>query len=441
MRSISVLLAAALAVPASAQDTAPAKESFSVTAPANPPVAEQRAYSYTRHGVTIEDPYAWLRDAEYPTIDDEDVLEHLNAENAYFETQMKPYEGLVDELFAEMRGRIKEDDSTVPQKDGDWLYWSEFEEGGEYRKWYRKPVTGGEAVLMLDENALAEGHEYFRLGAMSVSESGDLLAYSTDTDGSERYTARVKDLRTGELLPDTIPETLGSLDWVAGDTALVYGRANANWRVDNARLHRLGTKASGDVELYHEEDEGFSVAAGLSNNREWLIIATGDNETSEVRLVRADTPTAEQMLVRPREKGVEYAVDLRGEKLFVLTNDEHVNFRLATASLDRPGEWNTLIAGSDDFYLTGMDLFEGFYVTEGRLNGLDQVQLRSYDDPAAMTPIVFPEASYDAALGNNPEWDMDVLRLSYESMVTPGTVYDYHVADGRLGNAQGARDT
>ncbi len=439
MRSILALIAAMLAVPAAAQDTAPATESASVTSPTSPPQAEQREHSYTRHGTTIADPYHWLRDQSYPEIDDEDVLEHLKAENAWFEAKMGPYKGLVDELFSEMRGRIKEDDSTVPQKDGDWLYWSEFEEGGEYRKWYRKPSgaegaagAGGEPVLLLDENELAEGHEYFRLGALSVSESGDLLAYSTDTDGSERYTARIKDLRTGELLPDTIPETLSGLSWVAGDSALVYGRANANWRVDNARLHRLGTDSSEDIELYHEGDEGFRVATGLSNNREWLIIATGDNETSEVRLVRVEEPQGEQILVRPREKGVEYDVDLRGDTLFIHTNDDHVNFRLATASLDEPGEWTTLIAGSDEFYLTNFDLFEKFYVTEGRLNGLDQVQIRSYDDPANVTPIAFPEASYNAGLGNNPEWDMDVLRLGYESMVTPDTVYDYSVANQSL---------
>ena len=239
-------------------------------------------------------------------------------------------------------------------------------------------------------------------------------------------------MTTGELLPDTIPETLSALTWVAGDTALVYGLANENWRVDNARLHVLGTPLTDDVELFREEDEGFRVGTGLSANEEWLVIATGDNETSEVRMVRADNPTGEQILVRARQKGVEYDVDIRGETLFVHTNDDHVNFRLATADLAAPGEWTTLIAGSDEFYLTGVDLFEKFYVTEGRLNGLDQVQIRSYDDPADMAPIAFPEASYDAGLGNNPEWDMDVLRLSYESMVTPDTVFDYNVADRTL---------
>ena len=429
--------AAALAMlapaPLLAQSDTPESEDETLTeTPSAPPIADKRDYEYSRHGITIADPYHWLKDQSYPTIDDEDVLAYLKAENAWFEANMEPHQALVDELFEEMKGRIKEDDSSVPQKDGEFLYWTEFEQGAEYRKWYRKPESGGEAQLILDENELAEGKEYFRLGAFSVSQNGRYLAYSFDDNGSERFTARIKDLETGELLPDTIPETLSSLVWVAGDKGLVYGRANANWRTDNARLHWLGQSAEQDIELYKEEDDGFRVGAGLSAQDDWLVIATGDNETSEVRLVRADDPTGEQILVKPRSKGVEYDVDVRDGKLFIHTNDEHVNFRLATASLDAPGAWTTLIAGSDEFYLTDVSLFRDFYVTEGRLAGLDQVQIRDYADASRIRPIAFPEASYDAGLSNNPEYAVDKLRLAYESMVTPDSVYDYHLADGSL---------
>ena len=424
---------ACAAMPALAQETSMDEQT---TAPTAPPVAEQRAHSFTRHGVTIEDPYDWLYDKSYPEIDDADVLEYVKAENAWFEARMAPREALVEELFEEMRARIKEDDSSVPQKDGDWLYWSTFEEGAEYRKHWRRPVgapdDGSADVLILNENALAEGKEYFRLGSTSVSEDGNFLAYSFDDNGSERFTARIKDLRTGELLDDVIPETLSGLTWVANDTALVYGKANANWRVDNARLHRIGTPVEQDIELYREEDEGFRVGAGLSSNREWLVIGTGDNETSEVRFVSAADPTGEQVLVRPRQKGTEYSVDMKGDTLYIHTNDTHVNFRLASASIDAPGEWTEVLGGSDEFYLTDVDLFQGFMVTEGRLGGLDQVQIRRYENPGEAMPIAFPEASYTAGLSNNPEWDQDVLRLSYQSMVTPGTVFDYHLTDGRL---------
>jgi oligopeptidase B len=415
----------------SASVSAQAQESASVPVPTSPPVAEQREHSYTHHGITITDPYNWLHDKSYPKVDDADVLEYLNQENAWFEARMAPRKQLVETIFEELKGRVKQDDATVPQKDGEWLYWSEFEEGKEYRKHYRRAVAGGDPVLILDENQLAEGKEYFRLGAASVSMNGRYLAYSADDNGSERYTARIKDLTTGELLADEIPGINSGLTWVANDSALVYGPVNENWRVDNVRLHRLGTPVSEDVELYREADDGFSVAAGLSAQDDWLIIATGDNETSEVRLVPAADPTGAQTLVKPRQKGVEYAVDVRDGTLWVHTNDDHVNFRLATAPLASPSEWTTLLSGSDEFYLTGFDLFETFYVTEGRLAGLDQVQLRQYGGDT-VTPIAFPEASYDAGLSNNPEYAVDKLRLAYQSMVTPSSVYDYHVADGRL---------
>ena len=414
---------------------------MSDTTSLGPPVAAKKPHTATHHGITLSDDYAWLRDPGYPEVTDTQVLAHLEAENAWFEQRMAPHKALVETLFNEMRGRIKEADTSVPQKDGDWLYWIEFEEGAEYKKWWRRPVAAGDDAgadeLMLDEVALAEGKEYFRLGAISVSNDGKLLAYAIDDNGSERFTARIKVLATGELLPDEIPGTLSSLVWVAGDRGLVYSLANEQWRTDNARLHWLGQDIASDVELYHEDDEGFRVGSSLSANEKWLIVGTSDHETSEVRLIPAADPLAAPILVRPREKGVEYDVDERDGVLYIHANDTHENFRLATAPLDRPGDWTTLIEGSDSFYLTGFELFRDFYVVEGRGTlgngaGLDRIEVRYYDDPARIEPIVFPEASFTAGLSDNPEWAVDRLRLSYESMVSPATVYDYHLADSRL---------
>ncbi|MGB3166348.1 MAG: S9 family peptidase [Alteraurantiacibacter sp.] len=399
--------------------------------PIAPPRAEQRAYEYTAHGETISDPWHWLRDPGYPDVRNRDVLGYLEAENAYFDAQMTPHAELVETLFKEMRARIKEDDATVPQKDGDWEYWSEFEEGGQYRKFYRRPVGSAKKHLILDGPALAEGLDYFSLGSLSVSEDGRYLAYSTDTTGGEYYTAFVKDLESGELLPDRVEKVNSALIWAAGGTMLVYGRANEQWRVDRIFAHRLGESGE-DALVYHEEQLGFTASPGLSSNRKWLILATGDNETSEVRLLPIADPLAEPLLVRERKTGVEYDVDVRGDTLFVLTNDEHVNFRVATARMDAPGEWQALIEGSDSFYITGFDLFRDFYVVEGRLAGLDQIQIRYYDDADRVETIAFPEAAYSAGLGNNPEWTMDRLRLHYQSPVTPDTVYDYHVASREL---------
>ncbi|WP_323798479.1 S9 family peptidase [Parasphingorhabdus sp.] len=397
-----------------------------------PPIAEQRPHSYERHGYVVNDPWHWLKDARYPVVEDEDVLAYLKAENQWFEQNMADRKPLTQSLFQEMKARIKEDDSSVPQKDGDWLYWSKFEEGMQYRQHWRKAVSGDEDQLMLDENELAEGKEYFRLGAASVSPDGRLLAYSYDDNGSERFEARIKDMSTGELLPDVIPGTLSSLVWSADSTMLLYGLANEQWRTDNARLHVLGTDIADDVELYHEDDEGFRVGIGLTHSEKYIAISTGDHETSEIRLVPTDNPLAEPILVSARQTGREYDVEEHDGTLYILTNDDHVNFRLATASIAGPDNWATLVAGSDEFYLTDVCTFKNFYVTEGRENGLDQIEIRSYDDPAKVERIVFPEASYSAGLDDNPEYDVDKLRLSYDSMVTPGTVFDYHLADKSL---------
>ena len=168
------------------------------------PVAKRMAHLVTHHGVTIEDPYAWLRDPAYPEVNDPEVLGYLKAENAYFEAAMKPHRGLIDTLFAEMKGRLKDDDSSVPQKDGAFVYWNAFDPRAEYRKWYRRPAGGGPDAVILDEPALAKGHEYFRLGGQAVSPDGRLLAYAVDTNGSERFVLKVRDLDTGVELPDLI---------------------------------------------------------------------------------------------------------------------------------------------------------------------------------------------------------------------------------------------
>ena len=406
-----------------------------MTASLVPPTAARRPFSLTRHGVTVEDPWAWLRDPGYPDVKDKDVLAYLGAENAFFEQAMAPRKALTDTLFAEMKGRIKEDDQSVPQKDGDYVYWRAFEIGAQYRKWYRRPVAaktdGSEDQLILDEPALAEGHEYFRLGAMSVSPDGRYLAYAIDNNGSERFEARIKDLFTGELLPEIIPDTLSSLVWTSDSKGLLYGIANENWRTDNARLHWIGQPVASDVELFHEDDDGFRVAVGLTSSEKWIVISTGDHVTTEVWLLPADNPTAPPLLVAARQPGREYEVDEHDGTLYIRTNDTHPNFRLVKASLAAPHEWDEVIAPDTNFYLTDFTLFKGFYVTEGRQDGLDQIELRDY---ATHTPkrLSFPEASYSASLDDNPEYDVTKLRIGYESMVTPDTIYDYHLATGEL---------
>jgi oligopeptidase B len=397
-----------------------------------PPIAATRPHSFTTHGITIEDPWAWLKDPSYPDVKDKDVLAYLEAENAYFEAMMAPHKPLTDRLYEEMKGRIKEDDSSVPQKDGDWLYWTAYETGGQYRKWWRKPVAGGADELLLDEPALAEGKEYFRLGAFSVSNDGKLLAYAIDDNGSERFTIRVKDLASGQHLPDTIPGMLSEIVWTADDSAFLYGLANEQWRTDNARLHKLGSDPATDIELYHEDDEGFRVGVSETSDRQWIVIGTGDHVTSEVYLLPTTDPMAKPICVAPRKTGREYDVETHGDTLYIHTNDTDPMWRLVTAPIADPENWSELIAPSKHFYMTGVECYRDYFVVEGREDGLDQIWIHRYDPAIAPQRITFPEASYTAGLGDNPEYDMPVIRLGYESMVTPGTVYDYEVATGEM---------
>lgn len=401
-----------------------------------PPLAPKRSQNITHHCVTYTDDYAWMRDPNYPEVTDPEILAHLAAENAYFGAFMAPLSGLTDTLFDEMKGRIKEDDASVPAKDGAWEYWRAFETGGQYREWWRRPVGGGADELIVDEPALAEGHDYFRLGALSVSECGNFLAYATDTDGSERYTARIKDLRTGNLLDDVIEQTMGGLVWSADGTHLLYGRVNDQWRIDTIKAHRIGTSQADDVTLYFEANIGFQCGVDMLASRRFIAIATGDNETSEIRLMRADDVLGKQTLIRPRVKGVEYGVEECDGTLYIHTNDTHTNFRLVTATLDAPGDWHEFIPPADDFYLTSVSTFQDFFVVEGRRRGLDQIWLHDYAGGPrgfdAGRAITLPEASYVAGLDENAEFACSTLRLSYESMVTPDRVVDYDVATGAM---------
>ena len=379
------------------------------------------------HGVTLTDDYAWLRDPDYPEVASTEILEHLKAENAHFEAAMAPLAPLVDTLFAEMKARIKEDDASVPAKDGDWQYWRAFETGGQYRKWWRRPVGGGTDELILDEPALAADKEYFRLGALSISEDGRYLAYAIDDDGSERFTARIRDLSTGLDLPDIIEGTMGALVWSDDASVLLYGLVNEHWRIDTIKAHRVGSPVTDDAVIYYETDIGFQCGLGTTHSRRWIAIATGDNVTSEIRLVPAPDPSAEPVLIRARQPGVEYDVEEHDGTLFIVTNDTSTNFRLVTAPVTAPGDWTERVAPRYDFYLTDVTCFADFFVVEGRENGLDQIELHDYDGSPGKR-IAFPQASYVAGLDENPEYRVDRLRLSYESMVTPDRVIDYDTA-------------
>ena len=404
-----------------------------------PPTAAQRPHSYTRHGVTIEDPWAWLRDAGYPNVTDTDVLDYLKAENAYFDAWKTGHEALIDDLFAEMKGRIKEDDRSVPIRDGDFLYWWAFTPGAQYRCWYRRPVpseaegpvAGGDDQILFDEAAESADKEYFRLGALEVSPDGKLLATLVDDDGSERFALRIRDIATGKDLETVTKVGIGQPVWTSDSRGIAFTEVNDQWRSYRARYHRIGAPPEDAVTLYEETQElGFSVGLAKSQDKSTIFISTGDNATSEVRFVPAADPAQPMTLISPRQPTREYHVDAAHGKLWIHTNDDHVNFRLAEADPAAPAEWRTVIAGSSTIYLTGVTPYRDHLALSVREQGLDQLILRTYTGQE--TRIPFAEAAYSAGFTGNPDFAPDAYRLHYSSMVTPLTIYDYHPQDGRL---------
>jgi len=401
--------------------------------PANPPFAARKPHSNEAHGVRWDDEWHWLRDPKYPDVDDEEVLAYLKAENAYFEAVMAPHKAQTDQLFEEMKGRIKEDDSSVPLKDGDWLYWSEFKKGTQYRDWFRKPANGeGGGALIYSENAEAEGKEYYRLGAFAVSPDGKLLATLADDDGSERFKLVVRDLGTGKDIETVTKVGIGNPVWTSDSNGLVFTEVNDQWRSYRAQYHRIGDDPAKAVTLYEEKDDiAFSVGVARSTDDSLIIISTGNNSSNEVRFVPADNPVAPLELIKPRRADLQYEVDAAHGRLWILTNDNHVNFRIATADPANPGEWDELIAGSDRTYLRGLTSHRDHLLITSRVDGLDQLHLRDYST-GDQERVPFDEATYSASFSGNPEFAPDSYRLSYSSMVTPGTVYDYHPAEKRL---------
>jgi oligopeptidase B len=397
----------------------------------SPPRAEPRPFSYERHGYTVDDPYSWLKDPAYPKVEDEAVLAYLQAENAYFEAAMKPHADLVDALFEEMKGRIKEDESSVPLRDGDWVYWWAFRPGAQYRTWYRRPVAGGAEQIVFDEAVEAEGKEYFRRGALQISPDGRFAATQVDDDGSERFKLRIRDLATGEDVETVSEVAIGDPVWAADSRGMVFTEVNEHWRSYRARYHRLGRPVAEDVTLYEETEElGFSVGVAKSQDRSLIFISTGDNSSSEIRFVPADDPTAPPTLISARRDKRQYTADAAHGRLWILANDHHVNFRLAEADPGRPGEWATVIAGSDRVYLRGLSAHRDHLLISERVDGLDQLRLRAYDGTEERIPL--GEAAYSAQFLGMPEFAPDAYRLHYSSMVTPATVYDYHPAERRL---------
>ncbi|MFJ4224810.1 S9 family peptidase [Microbacterium sp. NPDC089695] len=409
------------------------------------PIAARRSTLRTHHGDTFDDPYEWLREK-----DSSEVIGHLEAENAHTEAALDHLVGLRETLFQEIKGRVQETDLSVPTRRGDWWYYSRTEEGSQYGIHCRTAAAEGDwtppqlvpgipvpgEVVLLDGNVEAEGHEFFSLGAFDTTDDATRLLWSTDFEGDELYTVRVRDLRSGEMLADEIPGTSGAF-FTPDGTGVLYTTRDDAWRPDTLWLHRLGTPVADDVKLFHEPDEKFWLGAGITRSRRYLIIAVGSSITSEELLVDLTGDlTAEPRPVWPRREGVEYSLDhavVDGEdRLFILHNDGALDFELVSVSADDPqGERRVVLPHEPGRRLLGMDAFRDFATVEYRREGLERVGLLDYTTDA-VDDVEFDEPLYSAGVSGNPEWHSPFLRLGYTSFVTPGTVFELDLATREL---------
>ena len=415
---------------------------------AQPPVAERRPFERTHHGDTFVDDYEWLRDKESP-----DTLAYLEAENAYTQTRTSHLEPLREQIFEEIRSRTQETDLSVPVRLGGFWYYSRTVEGKQYGLSCRRPVDGpddwvpptldaetppADEQVLLDLNELAEGHDFFSLGASSVTPDGRLLAFSTDTAGDERFLLQVKDLQTGELLPDQIPGTSYGATWDLTGSQLFYTTVDDAWRADKIWRHELGTDPADDVVVHHETDERFWVSVGRTRSDRFLVIGSGSKVTSEYRILDATDPTGEFRVVAPRRQGVEYGVEhgvIGGtDVLLVLHNDGAENFELARTSVDATSheQWEPFIPHDPAVRLEDVDAFAGHLVVSQRSDGLTQLRVLALgaDGVESDELLAMEHPIYTVGLGGNPEFEQPTIRFGYTTMATPGSVHQVDLRTG-----------
>lgn len=413
--------------------------------PVRPPVAPRRPETRVHHGDAVEDPYAWMRDKDDPVL-----LDYLVSENAWTEAATAPLAGLREEIFADIAARTKQTDLSVPEFVrhpglGEFWYYARTTEGLDYPSLHRCPAHGrdslpdpaegppaGEEVL-IDVQALAAGEEYFALGCFEVSPDGRRAAYSTDTEGDERYRLQFLDLATGSLLADEVAEVAAGGCW-AGDGAFCYLTVDDAWRPDRLWRHRLGS--TGDDELLHTEpDERFWLGVDCSRDHRWVQLAAASKTSTEVWLLDATDPASRLRSVAPRRDDVEYDVEIATDRLFIVHNDGAPDFALAEAPLDATSAeaWRELRAGEPGVRLLGVTAYDRVLVLGLRRDGLQVVALRYRDaagDAGPEVPIEFDEPLHHVDADDGDEADTDRIRLHYQSMVTPDEVIEYSLADG-----------
>jgi oligopeptidase B len=379
----------------------------------------------TVHGDRRVDPFFWLREKDNP-----EVLDYLKTENAYTDAMTAGLEPLRAKLYAELLGRIKQTDLSVPVRKGDYLYSSRTEEGKQYPIRLRRPADQPDAPeeVLLDLNELAKGKPYYSVGAFEVSDDGHLLAYTADESGYREYTLYVKDLRTGELLADRI-EKIDAVEWATDNRSLLYATEDAAKRPYRIYRHTLAADPKDDPLVYEEKDELYRADVSRTRDKKFFLIGCASSDASDVRVIPCDDPAAEPRLVLPREADHEYDVEHRDGLFYIRTNKDAKNFRVVTAPVADPSAWTELVPHNPKVRIGSVDVFARYAVVSEREDALDQlrvINLASGDS----SRIKWPEQVYSAFLGETPQFDTDVIRFSYTSFTTPRSVYDYNLKTG-----------
>jgi oligopeptidase B len=398
-----------------------------MTSTLQPPIAQRIPRAVTMHGDTRDDPYYWLRDRANP-----EVIAYLNAENAYLEQSLQHTQPLQEQLYAEMRGRIKEVDASVPMQRDDYYYYTRMEQGRQYLIHCRKHGSlDAPEDLLLDQNVLAEGQSYFQLGVFKVSPNHQQLAYAIDTAGSEIYTIFFKDLSSGALLPDQLSNAYDGVEWANDNRTLLYNVLDDALRPFQAFRHTLGTSQAEDALVYHEVDEAFSLNVAKTRSSAYLLITLESTTSTEVRFAAADQPNADFAVVQPRLPAVEYSVEHHGDSLLIVTNQQAENFKLVTAPIATPGweHWRDLVPHRPDVLIDGIDIFSEHLAVYERTAGLKRIRV-SQPDGSQARYVPFPEPVYSFTLGPNEQFDSMTLRFTYTSLVTPNSVIDYDMRAG-----------
>ena len=404
-------------------------------APLAPPVAARHAVTHETHGVVRTDDYGWLRADNWqevmhdPSVLPADIRAYLEAENAYTDAAMADVAGLRETLFAEMRGRIKEDDSSVPMPDGPYAYGVRFTQGAEHPMLVRTDRDGSNEVVLLDANRLAEGRAYFHLGGASHSPDHRLLAYAFDEKGSEYFEIRVRDVTTGEDLPDRITCTTGQPVWAADGRTFFYVWVDENHRPAKVFRHVVGSDPADDALVFSDLDPGFFIGLGKTQSERFIVIDSHDHETSEVRVVDAAMPTAEPRLVAKRKPGEKYDIEHAGELFYILTNaDGAEDFKIVIAPVASPGRehWRDLVPHRLGRLILAVTAYKDRLVRLERESGLPRIVIRELASGQEHA-IAFDEEAYALGMIDGYEFDTTTLRFTYSSMTTPARVYDYDV--------------